>query len=65
MEGVFRRVGMFVLGIVLGYCTGFNDATENDVMVHIRMIHRIQNFAERTVGDRQRAAEEMVESIEP
>ena len=56
---------MFVLGVVLGYCTGFNDATENSVMVHIRVIHRIQNFAERTVGDRQRAAEEMVESIEP
>lgn len=56
---------MFVLGVVLGYCTGFNDATENDVMVHVRAIQRVQNFAERTVGDRQRQAEEALEGVQP
>ena len=52
---------MFLLGVSLGYCTGFNDATVNERMVLIRVIQRVQNFAERTVGDRQREAERVLD----
>ncbi len=65
MEGMFRRLFMFLLGVTLGYCTGFNDATENDRMIHIRVVKRVQNFAERTVGDRQREAEKVLDDMNP
>ena len=61
MDAVFRRLFMFLLGVSLGYCTGFNDATVNERMVLIRVIQRVQNFAERTVGDRQREAERVLD----
>jgi hypothetical protein len=46
------------LGVALGYCTGFNDAQDNERMVFMRMVQSIQNFAAQTVGDRERAVEE-------
>jgi hypothetical protein len=61
MDNAIRRILMFLLGVALGYCTGFNDAQTHDSMVFMRVIERIQGFAERTVGDRQRQAEEAVE----
>lgn len=62
MDNAVRRIVMFLLGVALGYCTGFHDAQINDKMVFIRVIERIQGFAERTVGDRQRQVEEATES---
>jgi hypothetical protein len=52
---------MFLLGVSLGYCTGFRDANNNEHMIFVRLIHRVQNFAEQTVGDRERAVEEAAE----
>ncbi len=64
MESAVRRIFMFLLGVTLGYCTGFNDAQNNDRMVFIRVINRVQNFAERTVGDRERQLEKAIEDAQ-
>jgi hypothetical protein len=61
MEHAIRRIFMFLLGVMLGYCTGFRDAQDNEHMVFLRMIHRVQSFAEQMVGDRERAIEEATE----
>ncbi len=61
MENAVRRIFMFLLGVTLGYCTGFNDAQHNERMVFVRVVQRVQNFAERTVGDRERQMEEALE----
>jgi len=58
MDHAIRRIFMFLLGVSLGYCTGFRDAKHNEHMVPIRIIERVQNFGERTVGDRAREVEE-------
>ena len=63
MDNAVRRIFMFLLGVGLGYCTGFNDAQTNDQMVFLRVIERIQGFAEHTVGDRQREVEEAAEGV--
>ncbi len=64
MESAVRRIFMFLLGVTLGYCTGFNDAQHNDRMVFIRVVQRVQNFAERTVGDREKELEKALEDAE-
>ncbi len=64
MESAVRRIFMFLLGVTLGYCTGFNDAQTNDRMVFVRVIHRVQNFAERTVGDRGKELEKALEDAQ-
>ncbi len=64
MESAVRRILMFLLGVTLGYCTGFNDAQTHDRMVFIRVINRVQNFAERTVGDREKKMEEALEDAQ-
>ena len=61
MDQAIRRIFMFLLGVTLGYCTGFRDARQNDHMIFIRMVHRVQGFAEQTVGERQREAEDAAE----
>jgi hypothetical protein len=61
MEHAIRRIFMFLLGVSLGYCTGFRDANNNEDMVFVRVIHRVQNFAERTVGEHERAVEQAAE----
>ncbi len=61
MDSAVRRIFMFLLGVTLGYCTGFNDAQHNERMVFVRVVQRVQNFAERTVGDRERQMEEALE----
>jgi hypothetical protein len=58
MESAIRRIFMFLLGVSLGYCTGFQDAKDHDSMVFVRIVHRVQNFAENTVGERQRQIED-------
>ena len=61
MEHAIRRLFMFLLGVSLGYCTGFKDAQHNEHMVFVRAVHRVQGFAERTVSERERQVEEAVE----
>ncbi len=61
MDQAIRRIFMFLLGVTLGYCTGFRDAKQNDHMIFIRMVHRVQSFAEQTVGERQRTSEDAAE----
>lgn len=64
MEHALRRIFMFLLGVSLGYCTGFRDANSNEHMIFVRMVHSVQNFADRTVGERERAVEEAAEAVE-
>lgn len=64
MDNAIRRIFMLLLGVTLGYCTGFSDAQRHERMVFTRVVQRVQNFAERTVGDRQRRIEEAVEEVE-
>jgi len=64
MDNAIRRIFMFLLGVALGYCTGFNDAQSNEKMVFIRVIERVQNFGERTVGDPAREREGAAEGVE-
>ncbi|UCC82571.1 MAG: hypothetical protein JSW46_16590 [Gemmatimonadota bacterium] len=64
MEHAIRRIFMFLLGVSLGYCTGFRDANNNEHMIFVRMIHRVQSFAERTVGEPASAVEEAAEGVE-
>lgn len=64
MDTAIRRILMFLLGVALGYCTGFSDAQSNEKMVFIRVIDRVQNFAERTVGDPAREREGAAERVE-
>jgi len=64
MDNAIRRIFMFLLGVALGYCTGFNDAQSNDKMVFTRVIERVQSFGERTVGDPAREREGAAEGVE-
>jgi hypothetical protein len=63
MDHAIRRIFMFLLGVTLGYCTGFRDARQNDHMIFVRMVHRVQSFADRTVGERQRAVEDAADEV--
>jgi hypothetical protein len=63
MDHALRRIFMFLLGVSLGYCTGFRDANNNEHMIFVRMVHRVQSFAERTVGEPGRAVEDAVEEV--
>ncbi len=63
MEHAIRRIFMFLLGVSLGYCTGFRDANHNEQMIFTRIIHRVQSFAERTVGEPADAVEDAAEEI--
>lgn len=46
-----------LLALIAGYCFGFADAQTNDQTVFRRVIQRVQNFGERTVGERAREME--------
>lgn len=63
MNGALRRIVVFLLGVALGYCTGFNDAKTNDEMVFVRVVRRVQNFAERTVGEHERQVEKAAKEL--
>jgi hypothetical protein len=58
MANLFGRIVIFLLGALVGYCSGFKDAQNHDVTVFERVVRRVENFGERTVGDRQREVEE-------
>ena len=60
MHNAIRRVFMFLLGVSLGYCTGFQDAQDNERNVLVRMVERVQAFGEASVRNRERAVEEAV-----
>jgi hypothetical protein len=66
MDNALRRIFMFLLGVSLGYCTGFQDAQDHERNVFVRIVQRVQSFAERTVGEpgreRERAVEEAGEN---
>ncbi|NIN73271.1 MAG: hypothetical protein GTO46_15375 [Gemmatimonadetes bacterium] len=64
MEHAIRRIFMFLLGVSLGYCTGFRDANNNEHMIFVRMIHRVQSFAEQVIGEPASAVEEAAEEVE-
>ena len=63
MANVFGRIVIFLLGALVGYCSGFKDAQVHDVMVFERVVQRVENFGERTVGDRSREVEEAAEGV--
>lgn len=63
MEQPFRKLVIFLLALIVGYCFGFQDAQTNQQNVFRRVIQRVQNFGDATVGsparERERAAEEV------
>lgn len=61
MDNMIRRIFMFLLGVSLGYCTGFQDAQDHPRNVFIRVVQRVESFAHNTVGDTERARERAVE----
>jgi hypothetical protein len=63
MEHALRRIFMFLLGVSLGYCTGFRDANNHEDMIFVRMVHRVQSFAEQTIGEPASAVEEAAEEV--
>lgn len=63
MEQPVRKIIIFVLALVLGYCAGFRDAQTNQQTIFRRVVQRVQNFAERTVGSPARDREEAADRI--
>jgi hypothetical protein len=64
MGEIAPKVFVLLVALTIGYCAGFKDAQTNDSPVFVRVIERVQNFGERTVGDRARQTEEAAEEIE-
>ncbi|MGD8698121.1 MAG: hypothetical protein PVJ43_02450 [Gemmatimonadales bacterium] len=64
MGDIAPKVFVLLVALTIGYCAGFKDAQVNESMVFVRVIERVQNFGERTVGDRARETEEAAEGIE-
>jgi hypothetical protein len=64
MGDLAPKVFVLLVALTIGYCAGFKDAQVNESMVFVRVIERVQNFGERTVGDRARQTEEAAEEIE-
>jgi hypothetical protein len=58
MDQVIRRLFMLLLGVMLGYCSGFSDAKNHEEMIFVRIVQRVQGFADRTVGEHERAVEQ-------
>ncbi len=64
MGDIAPKVFVLLVALTIGYCAGFKDAQVNENMVFVRVIERVQNFGERTVGDRARQTEEAAEEVE-
>lgn len=60
---MFRRALMFLLGVSLGYCTGFTDARRHDQNVLVRAVETVRGVARNTVGARGRALNETAEEL--
>jgi hypothetical protein len=52
-----------MLGALLGYCAGFKDAQTNERMIFERVIGRVENFADETVGEPSRAREGAADAV--
>ncbi len=63
MGDIAPKIFVLLVAMTIGYCAGFKDAQENEKMVFVRVIERVQNFGERTVGDRAREREEAMEEL--
>ncbi len=59
-----RRVLIFLLGVSLGYCTGFSDAKRHGHNVLVRAVERVRGVARNTVGARGRALQRTAEELE-
>jgi hypothetical protein len=57
------KIFVLLVALTIGYCAGFRDAQTNENMVFMRVIERVQNFGERTVGDRAREREEAMDEL--
>ena len=64
MGDIAPKVFVLLVALTVGYCAGFKDAQVNESMVFVRVIERVQNFGERTVGARARETEEAAEEVE-
>lgn len=63
MEQPARKLVIFLLALIVGYWFGFEDAQRHEQTVFRRVIQRVQNFGERTVGERAREREEAVDTL--
>lgn len=59
-----RRVLIFLLGVSLGYCTGFSDAKRHGQNVIVRTVERVRGVSRNTVGARERSLEKTAEELE-
>jgi hypothetical protein len=63
MGDIAPKIFVLLAALTIGYCAGFKDAQVNEKMVFMRVVERVQNFGERTVGDRAREREEALEEL--
>ena len=63
MDSFLGRIVILMLGALLGYCAGFQDAQTNERMIFERVIGRVENFADETVGEPSRAREGAADAI--
>ncbi len=63
MDSALRRILVFLVGALVGYCTGFRDAHIHDEMVFVRVVRRVQAFGDRTIGERARQVEKAAEDV--
>ena len=63
-DEVARRVFVFLLGVSLGYCTGFSDAKRHEHNVLVRAVERVRGVARNTVGARGRSLKKTAEELE-
>ena len=64
MGDLAPKVFVLLVALTIGYCAGFKDAQVNESNVFVRVVERVQNFGERTVGDRARETEQAAEEVE-
>lgn len=64
MGDIAPKIFVLLVALIIGYCAGFKDAQVNDSMVFTRVIERVQNFGERTVGDPAREVEDAAGDVE-
>ena len=63
MQITFGRIVLLLLAVLAGYCAGFNDAQTHNHTIFRRVVQRVQNFGERTIGEPARQREEAAEKV--
>ncbi|UCF20829.1 MAG: hypothetical protein JSU87_05320 [Gemmatimonadota bacterium] len=63
MDSFFGRIFILLVGALMGYCAGFKDAQTNERMIFERVVGRVENFADHTVGEPSRAREGAAEEV--